>query len=164
MHVKTTLLIIDNKIEKTVSGPAIFIGVASFIVGIVSLITSHWIAGAIGIIIACFLFFSYSGIQINTQKRIVKPYNCWFGIYKTGKWKTLETYTGLTLVPMKRGYTVYSRSNRSVTSEETEFRVYLLNKAHKPALAIKRCKKREEAQNSMDEFSIWLHFPVYTKK
>ena len=161
---KTKPLLIDNKIEKTINGPAIFIGLTSLAVGIVSLLGAFWIAGILGLIIGSFLLLSYSGIQINTKKRIIRPYNCWFGIFKTGKWQTLDAYTGLTLVPMKKVYTVYSRSNRSMTSKENEFRVYLVNKAHKPALAIKRCKKQEDAQNRMDEFSIWLHLPVYTVK
>ncbi len=157
-------MLIDNKIEKTVSGPAILIGLTSLAVGIVSLIGAVWILGILGITIGCFLLLSYSGIQIDTKERIIRPYNCWFGIVKTGKWKTLENYIGLTLVPMKRVYTVYSRSNRSMTSKKAEFRVYLVNRSQKPALAIKRSNKRETAQNSMDEFSIWLHLPVYTVK
>lgn len=157
-------MIIDNKIEKTLSGPAIFIGISSLFMGIISLIISRWIAGSIGILIAWFLLLSYSGIQINTKEKIIRPYNCWFGIIKTGKWKSMETYIGLTLVPMKKIYSAYSRSNRNITSSKSEFRVYLVNKSKKPAIAIKRCKKRETAQNSMDEFSIWLHLPVYTIK
>ena len=157
-------MLIDNKIEKTISGPAIFIGLTFLIVGIVSLIGAFWLLGGFGFLIGFFLLFSYSGIQIDSKKRIIRPYNCWFGIFKTGEWKTLETYDGLTLVPMKKVYSVYSRSNRNITSSKNEFRVYLVDKRHKPALAIKRCKRREEAQNSMDEFAIWLHLPVYTIK
>ena len=157
-------MLIDNKIEKTLSGPAILIGITCLAVGIGSLIGEFWIAGFLGILIAWFLLFSYSGIQINIKERIIRPYNCWFGIFKTGKWKSLEAYVGLTLVPMKRVYTVYSRSNRTFTNKEAEFRVYLVNRSQKPALAIQRCKKRDTAQNSMDEFSIWLHLPVFTIK
>ena len=140
------------------------IGITILTVGIVSLIGGYWIAGILGIIIAWFLLLSYSGIQIDINERMVRPYNCWFGIYKTGKWKTLETYIGLTLVPMKKVYTVYSRSNRRITNKEEEFRVYLVNQSQKPALAIKRCKKRETAQSRMDEFAIWLRLPVFTIK
>lgn len=157
-------MIIDNKIEKTSSGPVIVMGLTSLVFGIGSFWGGFLITGILGTLVAWFLLFSYSGIQINTIERIVKPYNCWFGIFKTGKWKTLDNYIGLTLVPLKRSYTVYSRSNRSNTSRETEFRVYLVNKLKKPALAVKRCKNRDAAQNGMDEFSIWLHLPVYTIK
>ena len=157
-------MIIDNKIEKTLSGPTILIGITSLAVGIVSLISAHWIAGILATLIAWFLLLSFSGIQIDAEKGILRPYNCWFGILKTGKWKTLEPYIGLTLVPMKKVYTVYSRSNRSITNKKVEFRVYLVNRSQKPALAIKCCKKQETAQNSLDELAIWLHLPVYTIK
>jgi hypothetical protein len=39
-----------------------------------------------------------------------------------------------------------------------------VNKARKPAIAIKTCPTREEAQNSIDEFSIWLKVPVFSVK
>ena len=132
--------------------------------GILLLVASNWIFGSISIIIACFLFFSYSGIDIDTDKKAIKPYNKYFGVIKTGKWKSLENYVGLTLVPMKKIYSVYSRSNQNNISEEKEFRIYLVNKAKKPALPLKKCRSLENAQNSIDEFSIWLRMPVYTIK
>lgn len=157
-------MIIDNKIEKTVSGPATILGISSFIFGIASFWGGFILVGILGSLIALFLLLSYTGIQINTKKQMVRPYNCWFGFFKTGNWKTLETYDGLTLVPMKKVYSVYSRSNQKITSSKNEYRVYLVDKRHKPALAIKRCKDRDTAQNSMDEFAIWLHLPVFSVK
>jgi len=88
----------------------------------------------------------------------------YFGIFKTGKWESLEKYIGLTLIPMKRVYAIYSRSNRRNESVEKEYRIYLVNKAKKPILPLKRCKSFEKAQNSIDEFSIWLKMPVYSIK
>lgn len=157
-------MIIDNKIEKTLQGPSIFLGITFLVIGIVLLVTSNWIFGSISLVIALFLFFSYSGINIDTEKKAIKPYNKFFGIFKTGKWEPLEKYIGLTLVPMKKIYSVYSRSNRNNVSEEKEFRIYLVNKAKKPSIPIKKCRTHEKAQNCIDEFSIWLKMPVYSIK
>ena len=87
-----------------------------------------------------------------------------FGLFKRGKWLPLEKFKGLTLVPMKKVTSVYSRSNQQNTSVKNDFRVYLINNAKKPAYPLKSCKTREDAQNSMDEFAIWLKLPVYSIK
>ena len=87
-----------------------------------------------------------------------------FGLFKRGKWESLEKYRGLTLVPMQKVYSTYSRSNRKNSSTKSDFRVYLVNKAKKPAFPLKSCKSMEAAQNGMDEFSIWLKMPVFSVK
>ncbi len=155
-------MIIDNKLDKTLNGPSIFLGITFMIIGIILLVVENWILGTLGIIIALFLLFSYSGINIDTKKRAIRPYNKFFGIIKTGKWESLEKYIGLTLVPMNKIYSVYSRSNRKSLSVEKEYRIYLVNKAKKPTLPLKKCRTMEKAQNCMDEFSIWLKMPVYS--
>lgn len=157
-------MIINNKIDKTLEGPSIFLGITFVIMGIILLMAANWIFGSLSIIISFFLFFSYSGISIDTEKHLIRSYNMYFGIFKTGKWESLEKYIGLTLIPMKRVYAIYSRSNRRNESVEKEYRIYLVNKAKKPILPLKRCKSFEKAQNSIDEFSIWLKMPVYSIK
>jgi hypothetical protein len=155
-------MIIDNKIEKTFSGPLIIIGVTFMVVSLVLVITHHYIFSILSFVVACFLLFTYSGILINTERRIIKPYYMVFGLFKRGKWESLERYKGLTLVPMQKVYSTYSRSNRINKTVKSDFRVYLVNKAKKPAFPLKSCKSREAAQNSMDEFSIWLKMPVFS--
>ena len=157
-------MIIDNKIEKTLEGPTIFFGITLLIIGASMLFVSMLVLGIAGILISLFLFLSYSGIIIDTERKAIKPYNCWFGIVKTGSWKSLKNYIGLTLVPMNKVYSMYSRSNRQNVSVERDYRIFLVNKSKKPSLALKRCKNRDKAQKSMDEFSIWLGLPVYTVK
>ncbi len=81
-----------------------------------------------------------------------------------GKWKPIDNYLGVTIVPMNKIQTIYSRSNRINSSSKNEFNIHLVNKAKKPALAIKKCKTREAAQDSLDEFAIWLKLTVYSVK
>ncbi len=157
-------MIIDNKIEKTLEGPTIFLGVTLLVIGVSMLFVSIWGLGIAGILISLFLFFSYSGIIIDTDKKTIKSYNCWFGIIKTGSWKSLEKYIGLTLVPMNKVYSMYSRSNRQNISVERDYKIFLVDQSKKPSLALKRCKNMEKAQNSLDELAIWLHLPVYSVK
>lgn len=155
-------MIIDNKIEKTFSGPLVIVGITFMTAALVFVSTHHAILAVLGFIIACFLLFTFSGILIDTEKRMIKPYYMVFGLFKRGKWESLEKYRGLTLVPMQKVYSIYSRSNRRNTNVKSDFRVYLVNKAKKPSFPLKSCKTREAAQNSMDEFSIWLKMPVFS--
>jgi hypothetical protein len=155
---------IDNKIQQTFNGPLIFMGI-TFAVMAIALVFNHlWYLGILSFIIACFLLFTFSGMEIDVERRMIKPYYMLFGLFKNGKWQSLEKYVGLTLVPMRKVYSVFSRSNRQNDSEMDDFRVYLVNRLKKPALPLKSCKTREAAQNSMDEFSIWLKMPVYSVK
>lgn len=155
-------MIIDNKIEKTFSGTFVIMGITFLFIAAILIISRQWILGGLSFIVAGFILFTFSGIEIDTEKRRIKPYYMVFGFVKRGKWESLENYRGLTLIPMKKIYTTFSRSNRKNSSVKSDFRVYLVNKAKKPAFPLKSCKNREAAQDSMDEFAIWLKMPVYS--
>ena len=157
-------MLIDNKIEKTFSGPLVIMGITFIVIAAILTITYHWLFAFASFIVAAFLLFTFSGIEIDTEKRMIKPYYMVFGFWKRGKWESLDKYRGLTLVPMQKVYRTFSRSNRKNLSVKDDFRVYLVNKGKKPAFPLKSCKSWEAAQDSMDEFSIWLKLPVFTVK
>ncbi len=157
-------MLIDNKIEKTFSGPLVIMGVTFIVLAVILTLTYHWIFGTACFVIAAFLLFTYSGIEIDTERRMIKPYYMVFGFLRRGNWESLEKYKGLTLVPMRKVYRTFSRSNRKNLSAKSDYRVYLVNKSKKPAFPLKSCKTLQAAQDSMDEFSIWLKMPVYSVK
>lgn len=157
-------MLIDNKLDKTLNGPFIFLGITFFVPALAITFNGDWIWGIPPFLVACFLFFTFSGIEIDTDKRQIKPYHKVFGFIKRGKWISLNKYKGVTLVPMKTTQTMLSRSNRQTSSTERYFQIYLVNKANKPELPIKKCKTFDEAQSSLDEFSIWLKMPVFSIK
>jgi len=128
------LMIIDNKIQQTFNGPLIFMGITFMAIAVILVIGSNWILGILSFIIAAFLLFTFSGMEIDTERRMIKPYYMLFGLFKNGKWQSLEKYIGLTLVPMRKVYSVFSRSNRISNSEMDDYRVYLVNRSKKPAL------------------------------
>lgn len=157
-------MIIDNKIEKTLNGPSIFLGITFLVLGLAFTVNNEWILGILFLIPTAFLFFTYSGIEIDTEKRQIKHYYKVFGLFKSGRWQSLIKYKGVTLVPMKKVQTTFSRSNRRTSTTNRYFHIYLVNKTNKPELAIKKCRTIDEAQNSLDEFSIWLKMPVFSIK
>ena len=155
---------IDNKIEKPFGKTAIFVGLIFLIAGTGILLNRAIILGILVILFAALVVFTFSGIEIDTEKHEVRQYNKWFGLFKTGKWKSLRAYIGVTLVPITTRESMASWSNRVTSNKKTDYRIYLVNKARKPAFAIKTCPTREKAQNSLDEFSIWLKVPVFSVK
>lgn len=157
-------MLIDNTTSRFLSGHFIFMGIIFLLPGIFGLITLNWIIFAPNLFISWFLFGTYSGVEINTEKNQFREYDKWFGLLKTGQWLSLENYPGVTLISMNKVHRMFSQSNRVNSYSEKEFRIYLVNASKKPAIAIKKCETYEQAQKSVDEFSIWLHKPVFSIK
>lgn len=157
-------MLINNRTSRFLSGPYIFFGIMFLFPVILGLVELLWVIFIPGFIICWFLFGTYSGVEIQTEKRMFRKYNMWFGIIKTGKWNSLDNFLGITLVSMRNVYRMYSRSNRINNTIERQYIIYLVNQRKKPDIEIKKCKTREMAQKSLDEFSIWLHLPVYSIK
>ena len=161
---KAQKLIINNKLEYILSGPKAFAAALFILTGIIIVFMGHIVFGLAISFFVVFLLTSYSGVEIDTANHRIKQYNKYFGIIKTGKWKNLNSFIGLTIVPMRKINTIASRANITNTTVKKDYRIYLVNKAKKPAFVIKICKNREQASNSIDEFAIWLKLPVYSVK
>jgi hypothetical protein len=154
---------IDNKIDNLLVGPVIFVGYLFLVTGGIILL-ENLIVGISIFILAAFFTFTYSGVEIDTSNRRIKQYNKLFGLIKTGEWKNMDAFHGFTIVPMRNIVTIASRANLTTSSTQKDYRIYVVNKANRPAFAIKKCKTPQQAQKSIDEFSIWLKMPVYTIK
>ncbi len=155
-------MLVDNKTEQAFGKTAVFASMIFLITGIVIAIAGAFVAGAVIFLVSAFVAFTYSGVELDTESRQVKQYNKLFGVIKTGRWKSFEPYIGLTLIPISTVEVMASWSNQITSSKTTDYRIFFVNKAKKPAFVIKKCKSREKAKDSIDEFSLWLKLPVYT--
>ena len=155
-------MLINNKLDKIVSGPTTFVGILFFITGVIVAYVGNVFFGVAIVVFAAFFLTSFTGVEIDTDARKIKQYNKLFGIVKTGKWEDLDQYIGLTLVPIRKVTRIASRSNLVNSTVDRDYRIFLVNQMKKPALAIKICKTPGQAQNSIDEFSVWLKLPVYS--
>lgn len=155
-------MLVSNKISRTLEGPYRFIGFYFVVAAAMALFNQAWIVFGIHAVLGWFLLGSYSGVDIDTDKQQFRSFNMWFGVFKTGQWKSAHNFVGLTLVSMNKVYSLYSRSNRSTTSRKKEFCVYFVNQKKRPSIAVKKCKTNDEAQKCMDELAIWLHLPVFS--
>ena len=157
-------MIINNKLEYILSGPKVLAAILFALTGIAIAFMGQVIFGLAIFLLVIFLLTSYSGVEIDTTKHKIKQYNRFFGLIKTGKWENMNSFVGLTVVPMRKINTIASRANLTNTTVIKDYRVYLVNKAKRPAFAIKICKNRAQARDSIDEFAIWLKLPVYSVK
>ena len=157
-------MIVDNKTERAFGKTTVFAGIIFLLTGIVFLIAGAFILSAVVLLVAAFITFTYSGVDLDTNKRQIRQYNKFFGLIKTGRWKSVDPYIGITLIPFSTVEVMASWSNRITSIKTIDYRIFLVNKAKKPAFAIKKCKTREKARNSLDEFSLWLKLPVYSVK
>lgn len=154
-------MLIDNKLDRSFGKVAFMPGILIALLGCLTIIQ---IWPAILIPVGLFISFTHSGAQINIKKRQVRLYQNLFGFYKSGKWKSLDLFNGLTIIPVKRYLKFWSMSNWFTSVEEPDFRIFLINRMKKPDFPIKRCCTLEDAQHRIDELSLWLKLPVFTIK
>ena len=141
-----------------------FVAGIFFFSAIFSFSNGEWIFGLLILLLTAFAVFSYSGVEVDTEKKMLRQYNSLFGLVKTGKWKSAQSYLGVTLIPFSQKESIASWSNQTNTTKKTDYRIFMVNKARKHAFAIKCCKTPDEARDSLDEFSIWLKLPVFSVK
>ena len=163
------MLKINSYMGKTFRGPAFFTAWWFLATGLIIILLQNFepLAIALGasiMLASCFFIFTTSGVEIETKNHRIRQYNKIFGFIKTGTWKNLDRYIGVTLIEMKSVYTIASRANLTTSLKETDYQIFVVNQNRRPAFAIKRCKTLQEAQDSLDEFSIWLKRPVFSPK
>ena len=160
---------IDNKIDNLFSRNIIFAGYVFLVTSGFLFVSSaynpgSWLIGGIIVLASLFVIFTTEHVVIDTKKNRISRYYKIFGLIDNGSWKNLDSFKGITLVPMRKVEAMSSLSNRSITTIHKDYRIFLVNKNKRPAFAIKTCKTLDEAQKSLDEFSIWLHKPVFSIK
>lgn len=116
---------------------------------------SNVFIGIILFLFSGFIISSMSGIKINPVTNEYMQYIRIYGI-KRGQWKSLEPYIYICAVSYTESSSVYSKSNRSISTEERKFYMYLLNETHRRKLAIGLYPSQSEAVKAMEEFSILL--------
>ncbi len=134
---------IENKLDKSFGSSGSFAGYIVFLAGIYS-ITSGF--GFLLLLLGAFLGFSYSGVQIDNEKKQLRFFNCYFGIFKVGIWSDLNIYTSISIYKNKRKEQAYSKGNRTMNIEHNDFRVFLISQEKQKRIAIKKCKTKNEAE------------------
>lgn len=150
-------MVIDNKLDKAFGPSGVFAGYALLIVGAVSFLTG---VGLILALIGAFMAFTFSGVQIDSEKMIYRTYTSVFGGIKMGQWKKLSGFTQITVLKSKRKYTTFSRSNRTIHTNQIDYRVSLVNPSRGDRLEVKKSNSMDDAYMYAEGLSSQLDIPL----
>lgn len=96
---------------------------------------------------ATFFGFTSSGILLDPATRQYMDYTKFFGVFRQGKWESLEPWPYLTILRKNFSSTIQSAGNvTSTTNTETVFDICLLNHNHRKKMVIQRMKNYEKAK------------------
>jgi hypothetical protein len=109
----------------------------------------------LGIPLSLFFVFALTssyGFQIDTAKQRFREYSKAFGI-KRGEWKKLDDFPFVAILKSQKGHTAASMSNRTVTTTDEVFEVYLLSETHRTKVQVAEFRNLEKAKSFAKEFA-----------
>lgn len=151
-------MIITNRLDKTFGPQLAFSGWIFLATGLLFILD---VMGMVLIVLGFFLATSTDGVMLDLTGRRFKRFSGPLGYPLFGRWENLDNYAGLTVLPMTRKFVSWSRSNRQNISEDSDFRIFLVDKSRKPAFAIKKCDTMEAAVRDMDKLAEALNWMVW---
>lgn len=103
------------------------------------------------------LFFGFAltsryGFQIDASKNRFRSYSEAFGI-KRGTWQVLSDFPDVAILSTKKGTTTASMSNRTVTSTDVVYEVYMLSETHHTKVQVAEFKDQDKALAFAKEFA-----------
>ncbi|MFH1296173.1 MAG: hypothetical protein ABIJ04_02730 [Bacteroidota bacterium] len=131
------------RLDKSFGPGGSFAGLILVIVGLV-LIPFYW-TGSILIVIGAFAGFTGSGCEIDVKNRRVRPCHLLLGIFKTGKWRAMDSFQTIRVVRTIRSFRTFSLSNRAMNTTQEDYRVVLEAGTPQSRLEMQKFKTREEA-------------------
>ncbi len=144
-------VISDHKIDKLLGPSGTFAGYSLLIFGIIGLYLSYTITGLILIVGGLFMAFTYEGTIIDYTIKKIKSYSCLFGLFKIGKWHSINSFNKFRIYKSNRTYTSYSRANVQLNLKDSDIRLVLLNEDGSLKITINKYGSFEEARNEMAE-------------
>jgi hypothetical protein len=155
----------DNKLDSIFGSGGRFAGLIVLAGGLFSLIGSY--SSIISLLISIFIIllgalmaFSYTGAEVDLEERLYRNYNKLFGLFKYGDWYELDSYDGLKSGVNLSKSVIYSRSNRSITEGNDDYRVFLYDKKQKVMHHLKKSKSKEEAKSETAKLAMILKMKV----
>lgn len=99
-----------------------------------------------------FMAFTYNGTKLDTDKNRVKSYTALFGIFKTGKWISINEFTRFSVIKATKRYTTYSRANVRFDRTFSDIELLLVGRNGKK-IVINKFSNYEDAHKEMEELS-----------
>ena len=153
---------INNKIDKIFGPSGVFAGYVLIAIGGIS---SFFYPGALILLfIGVYTAFTTTGTTIDTDKKKVKHYISHFGLFRSGKWLPLESFSAIKIAKSNLRYTSFSRSNRSTEMKKTGYRITLVTDNKKSGIPVMHCSLLPEAKQKAEELSQLLGLAIEITK
>lgn len=120
-------------------------GIVLCIMGCVMGIVQQSIFAIFPIFMGAFVGFSSTYCFVNFGNRKVKFANAFFGFIPIGKWIEIEKDMTFSCEKSSSAWKSHSMSNRTLSFDNTDFRVFLLEKNGNKIMPIKKFKTKEKA-------------------
>jgi hypothetical protein len=140
-------VIIENKLSKSFGPQGSAAGLLLFVVGIVATLYSN-----IGLFITlggAFMAFTSTSTIIDTSMKRVKPVEKLFGIFPFGKWIYVNDKMKLGIEKSRKGFRMFSASNKSADKIESDSRIMLYDENDLPITPLKKFQSRSEAEKEI---------------
>lgn len=142
-------MIVDNKLDKVAGRSGSFAGYVLIVTGVIS--TWFSLTGIAVILLGSLIAFTRTGCRIDTTGKKIQPYLAWFGIFRQGKWLSIEEGDEIVALRYSGSYVVSSRSNRTTSSKVSDFRVYLVRFIQKNKITLGKYAEEEQATSEAEE-------------
>jgi hypothetical protein len=136
-----------NKISKSFGPQGSAAGLLLFAAGIVATFYSY-----MGLFLAlggAFMAFTNTSTIIDTANKRVKPVELLFGIFPFGKWIYINDEMKLGIEKSRKGFRVFSASNKTAEIIESDYRIMLYGENELPITPLKKFSSRDEAEKEI---------------
>lgn len=150
---------IDYKQNRVFPLMFVMIGATLCLCGLILLssFNSNAIVGLVLLAIGVIIVFTRKGAIIDFRERKIKYYIGLFFI-RIGNWKTIESYSFISILHLNQQSSGYSRTGIKFTEKTKVYRIYLLNNSHREKLKINDFKDLEIATLEANKIAKKLNF------
>lgn len=140
-----------NNFDKSFGPAGSFAGLILFAAGLV--ITIFSFAGLIIVLIGAFVGITTTSTQIDFGKKRMRFVNQLFGLIPIGIWITITPDMKIGIKKSKKTWRIYSRSNRTLTLQNNDYRLILYNSVGKEIMPIQKTISLVDAKLNVDKIS-----------
>ncbi len=151
-------MIKSYKLDKIFGPVSTSSGIFLIISGLIA--TYFSFIGLVLILIGFFLGFSNTGTTINIEKKRIRFNNNIFGVIPIGKWVKIQDDMKIGIVKSNKKWRTYSRSNRIIDTQISDYRIFLFDSEGKKIMPICKSNNLDVLKNDLMNFNKELNISL----
>jgi len=144
-----------NRLDKSFGPSGSFAGLIIFIAGAVY--TYFSLTGIVLIIFGAFFGFTHTGVLIDFESKRARFSNYLFGIIPAGRWIDIQPEMKLEIRKSHTAWRTFSRGNRTLDTEESDFRLILTDSEGNEIMPLKKFSDTFSAKQETEIFRMKLN-------